>query len=88
MIAKHRGTRPTVDNDGNVALSRRVVAAPMDEEEEEELLLKIVCVVDGDLMAESNVELALGRHVTERRCRVGFYELQVKVAWSGNLGRR
>ncbi|GJN15306.1 hypothetical protein PR202_gb02205 [Eleusine coracana subsp. coracana] len=77
--SKVAGTSTELGADGSVALSRCLVAVPVDEK----LVLRI-CVRDSAAEAEC-LEFTLGHLHDHRTCFLDSYKLRVDVEWTGIL---
>ncbi|KAL6856859.1 hypothetical protein ACP4OV_018241 [Aristida adscensionis] len=72
------GTQTRLASDGSVALTRNLVAVPLDED-----LVLHVCVFEdeNDTDPDACLELIMGHKVEEYTVEEGSYQLQVKVSW-------
>lgn len=78
------GGRGLVRDDGSLALSRNLIAVPIDEDDGEMVLN--VCFVDSHDENEGTV-VSLQYPCEEEFCTYGSYKLQLKVSWKAVLSR-
>lgn len=74
--SKVPGTEIKLESGGSISLSRRIVSVPLNGD----LVLKISV---WENCKHKHRELVLGHDVEDHTCKLGPYELQVKIIWSG-----